>query len=124
MATQTRLSFHMRKMDANMCDFASALSAVEPSIASINPSNPVSTKIKFIICLSTEEKEEMILLENCINFAFYSWKETCYAFGITWFHGLSLVIISPDLVVYKEVGFSPVVNSCINRLDTAWEAVV
>lgn len=107
-----------------MCDSDLALSTVEPSVGSTNPNNLVSTKIKCIISWSAEEKEDVILLENCINCAFYSWKDTCYAFGVTWFHGLSLVIISPDLVIYKEVGFSPVVNSCIDGLDAAWEAVV
>lgn len=124
MNLQTRLSFHSQETDADTCDFASGLSAVKPSVASLNPSNPVSTKIKRIIRGSDEEEEDVILLENCINSAFYSWKDARYVFGITRLHGLSLVIVSPELVVYKEEGFSPVVNSGINCADTAWEAVV
>lgn len=57
MVMQCRLSFHVQKVDANMCDFA--LSAVEPFIASINLSNPLSTKIKCIISWSTEEIEDI-----------------------------------------------------------------
>lgn len=59
MVMQCRLSFHVQKVDANMCDFASALSAVEPFIDFINLSNPLSTKIKCIISWSTEEKEDI-----------------------------------------------------------------
>lgn len=41
-----------------------------------------------------------ILLENCINSASYSWKGTCYALGITCFHGSSLVIISDEKKIF------------------------
>lgn len=120
----TGLSLCRQQGGASRCDVALAFSAVQPSLASVDPDDPVGIKVECVISWSTEEKEDMILLENCINSGFYSWKDTCYGFGITWFHGLSLVIISPDLVIYEEVGFSPVVNSCIDRSDAAWEAVV
>lgn len=121
MDVQIRIPFHILK---NTFDFASTLSTIEPSNASVNPSDSMTIKIKCIISWSTEEKEEVILLENCINFTVYSLKGTCYAFRITWFHGLSLVIISPELVIHKEVCFCPVGNSCINCLNIAWEPVI
>lgn len=66
----------MLKLDENTFDFASTVSTVKPQIASCNSSNSVSNKIKCIISWSAEEKEEVILLENCINSTFYSWKST------------------------------------------------
>lgn len=83
MDMQIRLPFQIQKMDTNTFDFASALSTIKPSIASVNSSDSTTTKIKCIISWSTEEKEEVILLENCINSTFYSLKGTCYAFGVT-----------------------------------------
>lgn len=59
MNLQTRLSFHSQETDADTCDFASGLSAVKPSVASLNPSNPVSAKIKRIIRGSDEEEEDV-----------------------------------------------------------------
>lgn len=105
MHMKIRLLFYIQKMDIDTLDFTSTLSTIKPSNTSVNPSDSMTINIKCIISWSTEEKEEVILLENCINSTFYSLKGTCYAFGIIWVHRLSLVIISPELVVYEEVCF-------------------
>lgn len=59
MDIQMRLPFHMQKMDTNTFDFASTLSAIKPSNASVNPGDSTTIKIKCIISGSTEEKEEV-----------------------------------------------------------------
>lgn len=56
---QIRLPFHIQKTDANTFEFASALSTIKPSNASVNPSDSVTIKIERIISWPTEEKEEV-----------------------------------------------------------------
>lgn len=46
-------------MDTNTYDSASTLSTIKPSIASVNPSDSMTIKIKGIISWSTEEKEDV-----------------------------------------------------------------
>lgn len=58
MDMQIRLPFHIQKMDTNTFDLASTLSTIEPSNASVNPSDSTTIKIKCMISWSTEEKEE------------------------------------------------------------------
>lgn len=69
MNMQIRLPFHIQKMDTNTFDFASTLSTIKPSNASVNPSDSGIIKIKCIICWSTEEIEEICLKkrENILN---------------------------------------------------------
>lgn len=84
----------------------------------------MTDKIKCKILWSTEEEEEGVLQENCIDSTVYSWEHAWYAFGVTWVHGSSLIVISPALVVYEEVCLPVIGNSCINGLDTPWESIV
>lgn len=51
--------FHIQKMGTDTFDLASTLSTIEPSNASVNPSDSTTIKIKCIISWSTEEKEEV-----------------------------------------------------------------
>lgn len=53
-----RLPFHIQKMDTITFNFASTVSTVKPSIASVDSSNSTSMEIKCKISWSTEEKEE------------------------------------------------------------------
>lgn len=61
MDMQIRIPFHIQK---NTFDFASTISTIEPSNASVNPSDSMTIKIKCIISWSTEEKEEVYKKEK------------------------------------------------------------
>lgn len=56
----TNWAFPLQKQGgASRCDVALAFSAVQPSLASVDPDDPVSTKVESVISWSTEEKEDI-----------------------------------------------------------------
>lgn len=97
-----------------ICVTASALSAVEPSIASIDPSNPVSTKIKCIICLSTEEKEGICkkkkkkdkVLNQFVDLRCFQWKRPHARSNITFKckHVILKILTNLLLVFFSTYG--------------------
>lgn len=55
----TGLSLCRQQGGASRCDVALAFSAVQPSLASVDPDDPVSIKVECVISWSTEEKEDI-----------------------------------------------------------------